>query len=44
LRDSSYAVLIGSDCPSLTPAVLRDAFGALRAGSDVVLVPALDGG
>jgi hypothetical protein len=44
LRDSRYAVLIGSDCPALTPAVLRNAFRALRAGSDVVLVPALDGG
>lgn len=44
LRDCNYAVLIGSDCPSLTPAVLRDALRALQAGSDVVLVPALDGG
>jgi len=44
LRDSSYAVLIGSDCPSLTPDVLHDAFRALHSGSDVVLVPALDGG
>ncbi len=44
LRDSSFAVLIGSDCPGFTPAVLRSAFAALHDGTDVVLVPALDGG
>lgn len=38
------AVLIGSDCPALRPADLRAAFGALRAGADVVLAPAEDGG
>jgi len=44
LRGSGSAVLIGSDCPALTPAVLKNAFAALRDGADVVLVPALDGG
>lgn len=44
LRESGSAVLIGSDCPALTPAVLGNAFAALRNGADVVLVPALDGG
>jgi rSAM/selenodomain-associated transferase 1 len=44
LRGSGSAVLIGSDCPALTPAVLNNAFAALRDGADVVLVPALDGG
>jgi len=36
-------VLIGSDCPGLTPAILEQAFAAL-AGHDLVLGPALDGG
>lgn len=44
LHESNFAVLIGSDCPSLTPLVLRAAFDVLHSGSDVVLVPALDGG
>ncbi|HWQ40283.1 MAG TPA: TIGR04282 family arsenosugar biosynthesis glycosyltransferase [Burkholderiales bacterium] len=37
-------VLIGSDCPSLMPADLLAAAGALEAGCDVVLSPAEDGG
>jgi len=37
-------VLMGTDCPVLTPADLRDAAQALRAGADVVLAPAEDGG
>lgn len=36
-------VLIGSDCPGLTPDILEQAFAAL-AGHDLVLGPALDGG
>jgi len=39
-----YAVLIGSDCPSLTPHDLRSAVAALHRGTDVALVPAEDGG
>ncbi|MBM3354615.1 MAG: glycosyltransferase [Betaproteobacteria bacterium] len=38
------AVLIGSDCPELRPADIRAAFAALRAGADLVLAPAEDGG
>lgn len=39
------AVLIGSDCPAVTPRVLREAARALReARAPVVLVPAADGG
>lgn len=38
------AVLIGSDCPALRPADIRAAFAALRAGADLVLAPAEDGG
>jgi rSAM/selenodomain-associated transferase 1 len=36
-------LLIGTDCPALTPAHLQDAASALD-GHDVVLVPAEDGG
>ncbi len=37
------AILIGSDLPDLTPAVLQEAMGSL-AGNDVVIGPASDGG
>ncbi len=40
---SSRAVLIGSDCPDLPPAFLREAFDGLKA-RDAVLGPAADGG
>lgn len=36
-------VLIGSDCPGLTPALLQEAFESL-SGNDLVLGPCLDGG
>ena len=37
-------VLIGTDCPALTPTDLREAAEALAAGADVVIAPAEDGG
>ena len=37
-------VLIGTDCPSLTPQDLRDAARALAGGADAALAPAEDGG
>jgi uncharacterized protein len=37
-------LVIGSDCPALTPAHLCEAADVLRAGSDVVVIPAEDGG
>jgi len=37
-------VLIGIDCPVLTAADLREAAHALRAGADVAIAPAEDGG
>jgi uncharacterized protein len=37
------AVIIGTDCPCLTPAILREAFSALEL-YDVVAGPAADGG
>ena len=43
LRAAERAVLIGADCPALTPAYLREAIHALEE-ADVVLGPAADGG
>ncbi|MCA6363384.1 MAG: TIGR04282 family arsenosugar biosynthesis glycosyltransferase [Bacteroidetes bacterium] len=37
------AVIIGTDCPGLTPAILREAFSALEL-YDLVAGPAADGG
>lgn len=37
-------VLLGVDCPALTPAHLRQAFQWLEQGADAVLGPAEDGG
>jgi rSAM/selenodomain-associated transferase 1 len=44
LRSPGAVVLVGTDCPALTPSHLRDAFNALRAGNDFVFIPADDGG
>jgi rSAM/selenodomain-associated transferase 1 len=44
VRDGDFAVLIGSDCPSLTPHDLRCAAQAISDGADVAFVPAEDGG
>jgi len=38
------ALLIGCDCPSLTPDDLQQALMALQNGSDAVIAPAEDGG
>lgn len=43
LADSRSAIIIGTDCPGLNPAILADAFEALR-DHDLVLGPATDGG
>jgi rSAM/selenodomain-associated transferase 1 len=43
LADGERPVLVGSDCPSLCPGDLRDAFDALAA-ADAVFAPAEDGG
>jgi len=37
-------LVIGTDCPALTEVHLRGAANALRDGTDVVLIPAEDGG
>jgi rSAM/selenodomain-associated transferase 1 len=38
------AIVIGADCPALTPAHLRTAADVLRDGQDAVIFPAEDGG
>lgn len=38
------AILIGSDCPALTPSDLRAAARALKNGASAVFSPAEDGG
>lgn len=40
----ALALLIGTDCPVLTPSYLCSAMDALNRGADVVLAPAEDGG
>jgi len=44
LTRSRHALLMGSDCPSLTTTDLREAAGALGDGHDAVFCPAEDGG
>lgn len=44
LSSASRALVIGADSPSLRPADLLQAAGALRDGADAVLGPAVDGG
>ncbi len=44
LRSASTAVLIGTDCPSLTSDDLRTGVEVLRKGMDAVIGPAEDGG
>lgn len=41
---AGLVLVIGTDCPALQPAHLRGAADALRSGTDVVLIPAEDGG
>lgn len=44
LATGSPGLLIGCDCPALTPVYLRAAAAALTDGNDAVLGPAEDGG
>lgn len=43
LRDNAALVLIGSDCPALSPRMLREAAGSLES-HEAVIAPAEDGG
>lgn len=40
----SGVLVVGTDCPALTPAHLIEAAATLSRGNDVVLIPAEDGG
>lgn len=44
LANHPYAVLIGTDCPAITPDYLARAFALLDGSADAVLGPAEDGG
>lgn len=44
LAEFDQVLLVGSDCPALSPAVLEAAFSALSSGHALVLNPAEDGG
>jgi hypothetical protein len=44
LRTAAYALLIGTDCPSLTVHDLQEAAGVLRQGIDAVIGPTEDRG
>jgi len=44
LVTSTSAVLIGSDCPAMTPHALRGAMRALERGKDAAFAPTEDGG
>jgi rSAM/selenodomain-associated transferase 1 len=44
LRRHKAVIVIGTDCPALTPRDLRRAVRLLRGGCEAVLAPAEDGG
>lgn len=44
LKDGQPVVLVGSDCPELALDHINEAFRLLKAGNDIVLGPARDGG
>ncbi len=44
LREASFVVLLGTDCPRLDGDYLSDALRRLSTGVDMVIGPALDGG
>lgn len=44
LRRAPFVLLMGADCPDLTPREMRRAARWLAGGADVVLAPARDGG
>jgi rSAM/selenodomain-associated transferase 1 len=44
LAKARYALLLGTDCPRLTPRHLQEALAQLRGGKEATLIPAEDGG
>jgi len=44
LQSTQHVILIGSDSPSLSPKILKNAITALQNNYDITLAPAIDGG
>jgi len=44
LESADYVIIIGTDCPSIDVGFIQEAVNKLKAGFDVVLGPAEDGG
>lgn len=44
LTRSKHCLIIGTDCPQLTPSLLDNTFSLLNSGDDCVITPATDGG
>lgn len=44
MKTSTYALLMGTDCPALTHADIIAAKASLERGNDAVIIPAEDGG
>ena len=44
LKTFSYVIIIGTDCPTLNANYISEAVSRLKAGANVVLGPAVDGG
>lgn len=44
LTRADYCLIVGTDCPQLTPHHLEEALQQLKAGRDCIITPALDGG
>lgn len=44
LAEYPSAVIVGTDCPAMKAAIIRQAFAALANGNDAVFAPAEDGG
>jgi len=44
LQDFSYVIIIGTDCPDLDTTYINKALYRLKAGDEVVIGPAADGG
>ena len=44
LENFNYAIIIGTDCPSIDSTLIAEAVQYLKDGSEVVLGPAADGG
>lgn len=44
LVDYQRVLIIGTDCPAMDAAIIRQGFAALQGGNEVVITPAEDGG